>query len=220
MSLTKVIGYVSGVTTIFSGSLLDPWCPRGTQGSPQESNCNFSKSKCFANKSCQVCFRDDKNAFGVIPDPLGSRGHLGFAPGVQTETATNQKILLTKVVRYASGMKKWHLESPLTHWGPRGTKGGLRGSNWNLIKSKYFAKKSCQVCFSGDKNAFRVTPDPRGSRGHLGFAPGGQTETATNQKISLTKVVRYASGVTKWSVRLSVCPKTSSKSCRRITRCP
>ena len=44
----------------------------------------------------------------------------------------------------------------------------------------------------GDKNAFGVTPDPLGSWGHLGFAPGGQTETATNQKISLTKVVRYA----------------------------
>ena len=122
--------------------------PLGSRG----SNYNFSKSKYFANKCSQVCFRGDKNAFGVTPDPLGSWGHSGW---------------------------------PL-------------GSNCNFSKSKYFANKSCQVCFRGDKNAFGVTPDPLGSRGHLGFAPGGQIETATNQKISLTKVVRYASGVTKW----------------------
>ena len=95
ISLTKVIRYVSWVTTIFSGSPLDPWGPRGTRGGPRESNWNFSKSKYFANKSCQVCFRGDKNAFGVTPDPLGSRGHLGYAPGGQIETATNQKISLT-----------------------------------------------------------------------------------------------------------------------------
>ena len=48
---------------------------------------------------------------------------LGFAPGGQIETATNQKISLTKVVRYVLGVTKMHLESPLTPWGPGGTWG-------------------------------------------------------------------------------------------------
>ena len=37
MSITKVVRYVSGVTTIYLGSPLDPWGPGGTRGGPQGS---------------------------------------------------------------------------------------------------------------------------------------------------------------------------------------
>ena len=43
---------------------------------------------------------------------------------------------------------------------------------------------------------FGSLPDPLGSR-ELGVAPKGQSETSSNQNISLTKDVRYVSGVTK-----------------------
>ena len=81
MSLTKVIRYVSGVTTIFLGSPLDPWGPWGTRGGPRESNWNLSKSKNFANKSCQVCFRGDKKCIWSHPWPPGIPGALGVASG-------------------------------------------------------------------------------------------------------------------------------------------
>ena len=43
---------------------------------------------------------------------------------------------------------------------------------------------------------FGSLPDPLGSQGHSG-GPGGQTDSESNQNISLTKDVRYVSGVTK-----------------------
>ena len=48
MSLTKVIGYVSGLATIFSGSPLDPCGPRGTQGAPG------SQTETSANQSISL----------------------------------------------------------------------------------------------------------------------------------------------------------------------
>merc|ERR1739844_884506 len=104
-------------------------------------------------------------------------GALGVAPRVQTQTSSNQKMLLTKVVRYVSGLTKMHSGSPLDPWGPRGQSGGSLGvSKSNFIKSKSFANKSCQVCFKGDKKSF-----------------GGSKYFIKSKKKSLTKVVRHVS---------------------------
>ena len=122
-----VFGSDHGLSADATGApaiLLEDSCPQAILKLRPPNSLDYSTRYGWqpANKSYQVCFRGDKNAFGVSPDPLGSRGNLGFAPRGQTETATNQKILLTKVVRYASGVTKWHLGSPLIHWGPPGVK--------------------------------------------------------------------------------------------------
>ena len=129
---------------------LTPGGRGGNRGSLGVSKSNFIKSKSFANKSCQVCFKGDKNSFRVTFWPLG-------APG-----------------------------------------GGLGVSKSNFIKSKSFGNKSCQVCFRGDKKSFGVTFWPLRVQAHLGRPLGGQ-KISSNQKISLTKVVGYVSGVTKTS---------------------
>ena len=63
---------------------------------------DFAKSKNSTHKSCHICFSDDKNALGVIPRALGFQGHSGG----HSKSWSNEKMLLTKVVMYASMMKK------------------------------------------------------------------------------------------------------------------
>ena len=91
-----------------------------------------------------------------------------------------------------------HSGSPLDPWGPRGQSGSLGVSKSNFIKSKSFTNKGCQVCFRGDKKSFGVTFWPLRVQAHLGRPLGGQ-KISSNQKFSLTNVVRHVSGVTKTS---------------------
>ena len=99
----------------------------------------YSKSKNVGNKSCQVCFRDDKNAFGITPWPLGAGGAIGGPWGCQNQISSNQKVSLTKVVRYVSRVTKIHLGSPSDPWGPGGTRGGAGG-----VKIKFHQVKKFQ----------------------------------------------------------------------------
>ena len=83
MTLTKVIRYVSWVTTIFSGSPLDPWGLRGTQGVPWSQTETSANQNILLTKVVRYVLGVTKNAFGVTPDPLESRGHSGWPPGVK-----------------------------------------------------------------------------------------------------------------------------------------
>ena len=114
----------------------------------------------------QKCNRDH-------PLTPGGRGGNRGPWGCQNQISSNQKVSLTKVVRYVSRVTKIHLGSPSDPWGPGDTQGGLGMSKSNFIKSKSFANKSCQVCFRGDKKSFGVTFWPLRVQAHLGRPLGG-----------------------------------------------
>ena len=122
---------------------LTPGGRGGNRGSLGVSKSNFIKSKSFTNKSCQVCFKGDKNSFGVPFWPLGAQGHSGGGGpgGCQNQISSSQKVSLTKVVRYVSGVTKNHSGSPSDPWGSRRTWGGPWGgqkisSNQKISLSK------------------------------------------------------------------------------------
>ena len=119
---------------------LTPGGRGGNRGSLGVSKSNFIKSKSFANKSCQVCFKGDKNSFRVTFWPLGALEG-GGAWGCQNQISSSQKVSLTKVVRYVSGVTKNHSGSPSDPWGSRRTWGGPWGgqkisSNQKISLSK------------------------------------------------------------------------------------
>ena len=93
----------------------DPGALRGARG----SNSNFTQSKDFTNKSCQLHCKGDKNVHIVTLWPLGSQrggGTWGSAEG-QPQSSSNRKFLLTKVVRHSLGMNKIPtLEGSPTVW--------------------------------------------------------------------------------------------------------
>ena len=71
MSLTKVIRYVSGVTTIFSGSPLDPWDLRGTRRAPESQTETSANQNISLTKHVRYVSRVTKMNLGSIPDPWG-----------------------------------------------------------------------------------------------------------------------------------------------------
>ena len=176
---------------------LTPGGRGGNRGSLGVSKSNFIKSKSFANKSCQVCFKGDKNSFRVTFWPLGA---LGGAWGCQNQISSSQKVSVTKVVRYVSGVTKIH---SVTFW-PLGAQGhsggGVPGGCQNQISSsqKVSLTKVVRYVSGVTKNHSGSPSDPWGSRRTWGGPWGGQ-KISSNQKISLSKVVRYVSGVTKTS---------------------
>ena len=132
-------------------------------GGPWGSNSNFVKSKNVANKSCQVCFRDDKNAFGITPWPLGAGGAIGGPWGCQNQISSNQKVSLTKVVRYVSRVTKIHSGSPSDPWGHPG--GGAWGCQNQISSSQKVSVTKVVRYVSGvTKNHSGSPSDPWGSR--------------------------------------------------------
>ena len=83
MSLTKVIRYVSWVTAIFSGSPLDPWGLRGTQGVPWSQTATSANQNISLTNVVRYVLGVTKNAFGVTPDPWGPVGTWGLPPEVK-----------------------------------------------------------------------------------------------------------------------------------------
>ena len=74
---------------------------------PSQKN-NFAQSTKVSNKCCCICFSDEKYPLGITSWPPGPRGApLGHLRG-QTKSWSNEKKLLTKVVKYVSVMKKSH----------------------------------------------------------------------------------------------------------------
>ena len=132
---------------------LTPGGRGGNRGSLGVSKSNFIKSKSFTNKSCQVCFKGDKNSFGVTFWPLGARGHSGGRGlGVSKSNFIKSKSFANKSCQVcfrgdkkSFGVTLWplrvqaHLGRPL-------------GESKNFIKSKNFVNKSCLICFRGHKN--------------------------------------------------------------------
>ena len=79
MSITKVVRYVSGVTTIYLGSSLDPWGPGGTRGGPQSQSETSSNQNISLTKDVRYVSGVIKINFGSLPDPLGSSKASGLA---------------------------------------------------------------------------------------------------------------------------------------------
>ena len=126
---------------------LTPGGRGGNRGSLGVSKSNFIKSKSFANKSCQVCFKGDKNSFRVTFWPLGAPGG---AWGCQNQISSSQKVSLTKVVRYVSGVKKNQSGSPSDSWGSRPKK-------FHQIKKFHYQK--LWDMFQGSQKPARPLPD-------------------------------------------------------------
>ena len=95
----------------------------------------------------------------------GVPGALGVAPRSQTETSENQKILLTKVVRYVLGVTKNAFGVTPDPLGSRGGALGVAPGGPSVrpcvqrlapIPAGESQDKSCYICLRGDKNALRV----------------------------------------------------------------
>ena len=85
MSLTKVIRYVSGVTTIFLGSPLDPWGLRDTQGVPWSQTETSANQNISLTKVVRYVLGVTKMHLESPLTPWGPGGTRG-GPGCQTET--------------------------------------------------------------------------------------------------------------------------------------
>ena len=129
----------------------------------------------------------------------GGRGDNRGPWGCQNQISSNQKVSLTKVVRYVSRETKIHSGSPSDSWGHSGGGGVPRGCQNQISSSQKVSLTKVVRYVSGvTKNHPGSPSDPWGSRRTWGGPWGGQ-KISSNQKISLTKVVGYVSGVTKTS---------------------
>ena len=82
ISLTKDVRYVSGVTKINFWSL-PPRGPRELGVAPRGQFETSSNQNISLTKDVRYVSGVTKINFGSLPDPLGSRGHSGWPPGVK-----------------------------------------------------------------------------------------------------------------------------------------